>query len=272
MPELKNKRSVVTGASSGIGADMARTLASWGSGLLLVARRADRLEALAAELRSAHGVDVDCAAIDLATPDGPRALFDAAYAGGAEVDILINNAGFGDFHGYCDVPWERHAQMIQLNVATLAELSHRFGARMLARDTRCHILNVGSVVAYLPIPNFVNYCATKAYVRSFSEALAAELAGTNVRVTCLSPGATKTEFLDVAGQRIGSSQQRFLMSSHKVAMIGLNAMLRGKRNVVTGGSNKLVTFMTRLLPRRTLAWSSRKVLGRPAPALPEVSS
>lgn len=269
MPNLRNHRAVITGASSGIGADMARLLAGWGCDVLVAARRRDRLDALAARLRADHGVDAISIAVDLATAGGRAELAEAACARG--FDIWINNAGFGDYQPFVATEWARHAQMLELNVVALAELSHRAVAHLLSRGRRGYLLNVGSVVAYVPIPNFANYCGTKAYVRAFSNALAAELAGTPVTVTCLMPGATATEFAEVAGHRLSAAQRRFMMPSEQVARIGLRAMLRGRRNVVTGAPNKLTALGARLLPTRALSWAAARALGRPTRTLPEAS-
>ncbi len=251
---------------------MARILASWGCDVILAARRTDRLESLAQDLGEAYKINARAVSADLAVAGGAATLFDAATAGG-DLDILINNAGFGDYQVFAETPWERHAQMLQLNVVSLAELTHRFCARALGADRQCYVLNVGSVVSFMPMPYFANYCGTKAYVRNFTESLAAELAGTNIRVTCVSPGATKTEFTDVSGQVVSKGQQSVMMSSERVARIGLHAMLGGKRQVVTGISNKIMVFFRRLVPRRLMAWSSSKVLGKPhaRAALPEGS-
>jgi short-subunit dehydrogenase len=258
-----SRRAVITGASSGIGEDMARCLASWGWDLLIAARRLDRLESLAADLRDRHGVQVDCLSVDLAEPAGAGALFEAAYADGRDVDMLVNNAGFGDFQGYVDTPWERQAQMLQLNVVSLAELTHRFAERMLARDERGYILNVSSIVAYLPIPNFANYTGTKAYIRFFSESLASELDGTNVSVTCLVPGPTDTEFSNIARNRVSATHEKFFTQSRKVAVEGLEGALAGRRTVVVGGTIKAFALLTRLTPGRTLSWGSKQIMGKP---------
>src|SRR5262245_17966046 len=158
MADLTDQRAVVTGTSSGIGAAFARRLAARSCRLVLTARRLDRLEALAGELTAAHGVQVDCLQSDLARPDGARALFDAAWAIGP-VDILINNAGLGEYQRFLDIPWEQHAATLQVNVTSLVELTWRFANAMVARGKRGHILNVASLAAYQPIPYFANYAA-----------------------------------------------------------------------------------------------------------------
>jgi short-subunit dehydrogenase len=266
VPDLSGKTALVTGASSGIGADMARKLAAWKCNLVLTARRLDRLEALCAEL-SATGVTARAVTEDLADPAGPARLHAAVRGDG--IDILINNAGFGAYQSFADTPWQRHAELLQLNVVSLVELTYRFLPDLLARPHRSHILNVSSIAAFVSVPYFANYGATKAYVLGFSESLAAELAGTRVRVTCLCPGGTWTEFSEVAGQTLGKMARAGMMSSERCAAIGLRGMLRGRRVVVPGGGNKATQVLSRLMPRRLMGAAGARLLGKPAPpALP----
>jgi hypothetical protein len=258
--KLSGTRALVTGASSGIGAELARQLADLGADLIITARRAERLEELAAQLRDGPGVEVGVIAADLAKPGAAAALFDQAAAIGP-IDILVNNAGFGGYQSITDTPVERVLDMIDLNVRALTELTCRFVPVLLERE-RGYVLNVGSLVAWLPIPRFASYCGTKAYVRNFSESLSAELKGTGVTVTCLSPGATATEFLEVAGQKRPPVKSA-LMSPARCARIGIKAMLRGKRQVIAGGSNKLIALLAWLLPRRAVGAIAGRVIGEP---------
>ncbi len=263
-PDLSGTTALVTGASSGIGAAMARLLASWQCDLMLSARRADRLSALAGELSSAHGVDCRVLVEDLADREGPARLHRAVRETGRPIDILINNAGFAAYRAFADTGWQRHADLLQLNVVSLIELTHRFLPDLTARP-RAHILNVSSIVGpWIAIPNMASYGASKACVRSFSETLAAELAGSNVRVTCLCPGGTTTEFPEVAGQKLGAAARAGMMSAERCASIGLHGMLRGRRLVVPGGSNKLIRVASWLLPRRLVGTTAQWVLGPPA--------
>jgi uncharacterized protein len=262
-PDLRNHRAVITGASSGIGEAIARRLASWGCEVLLTARRADRLRGLAEELRHAHGVRAEWVALDLAEPDAPRMLQAVACAEGAEVDILINSAGFGQYQYFSRTPWQRNAQMIQVNVLALVELTHRFVQVMVQRARPSYILNASSVIAFTPMPFFANYAATKAYVQVFTESLAAELGGTNVSVTSLCAGGTRTEFSQAAGQRVEGLAASQLMDPDRVATIGLHAMLRRRRHVVPGHLNRLLCFCTRVLPRRMPGAVAARVLGEP---------
>jgi short-subunit dehydrogenase len=267
MPDLSGRLALVTGASSGIGAAMARQLAAWKCDVILTARRQDRLEALKGELR-ATGATVHAVREDLADPAGPARLHAAARALGS-IDILINNAGFGAYQSFADTSWPRHAELLQLNVLSLVELCHRFLPDLLARPGRAHIMNVASIAAFVAVPYFANYGGTKSYVLGFSESLAAELAATGVRVTCLCPGGTWTEFSEVAGQTLGRTARAGMMSAERCAAIGLRGMLRGRRLVVPGGGNKATHVLSRLMPRRLMGAAGARILGKPAPpALP----
>ncbi len=263
MPDLRNHRAVITGASSGIGAAMARLLAAWGCDVLLTARRELRLQALAEELQRVHGVRAEWIALDLARPEAPRLLHQRASAGGAEVDILINNAGFGQYQYFARTPWERNARMIQVNVAAPVELTYRFLQDMTRRTRRSYILNTSSVIAFTPMPFFANYAATKAYVQVFSESLAAELRGTSVSVTSLCSGGTRTEFSAAAGQPTEDMASPRLMDPAHVAAIGLRAMLRRRRHVVPGYLNRMLCLCTRVLPRSTAGTVAARVQGEP---------
>ena len=219
---------------------MAKILAGWGCAVTITARREGRLEELALALRRDFNVDVRWVACDLSERDGASRLYDDVVRAGEIIDILINNAGFGIYRAFSDIEWERQARMVQLNITALVELTHRFLPAMLALDRRCHILNVSSIGAYQPVPYFACYAASKSYVRDFSEALAHELADTNVSVTSVCPGGTRTEFIDVSGQKLGALANASMMDAHRVALVGLKAMLRRRRNVVTGIMNAIM--------------------------------
>ena len=267
--QLAGHRALVTGASSGIGADIARSLAARGADLVVSARRADRLEALAAELRAAHGVRVDVAPADLGAPGAAAALWATATAAGP-VDILINNAGFGHFRPFADVTAGRDAEMLQLNVGSLVELCHHLVATVPAGKPGW-ILNVASIAAWQAAPNFATYGASKAFVRSFSEALHYELAPRGIKVSCLCPGGTHTEFHAVAGAGdYGALARASMLPSATVAEKGVRALLRGKKTLVTGLLNKLACFLTGLAPRGLSSRASVFILGAPkTAALPE---
>ncbi len=260
MNDLKGKTALVTGASSGIGASFARLLASRGADLVLVARRAERMTALGEELRAAHGVKVTSLSIDLSARGAGLDVFERTEGAGVTVDLLINNAGFGTHSAFVDIPWEKTLEQMQLNLVTLTELTWRFARRMRERG-RGHILNVASVGAFQPTPLYATYGAGKAYVRNFSEALAYELSGSGVEVCCLCPGATETEFSEVAGQPLDRLRKLAFMSADRCARIGLRALLSGRRLVVSGWMNAFAMFLVRLLPRRLATFLAAKALG-----------
>lgn len=257
---LAGQRALVTGASSGIGAELARVLAQEGANLVLVARRAERLEALAAELRQRHGVEALVVPADLEQPDAARALFDRTEGQGLAVDVLVNNAGFGAYDDFVAIPWERHAAMLQVNVVALTQLSHLFLPKMIER--RCgHLMNVASIGAYLPCPTFGAYAASKAYVRNVTEAIDYELKGTGVRAISVCPGGTSTEFLDQANQKLKAGAGVFMMTAERCARIAVKKMLAGRRNVVTGLFNALGMWALRLVPRALYAWLGSVSMG-----------
>lgn len=267
MSGLKGKRALVTGASSGIGAAIARQLAAKGVNLVLVARRRDALDVIAAECR-ASGVTADVVVADLGVAGSAQTVWTAANG---SIDICINNAGFGYHRRFEDVDVARDVEMLQLNITTLVELSKLFVQSRAGSSERGYLLNVGSIAAYQSTPNFAVYAATKAFVRNFTEALAAEHEGSNLFITCLSPGGTKTEFHALAGAGTYSFlAKRSMMTAEKCARIGIAAMERGKRNIITGFMNKLSCFGVRLVPRRFAAWMSTRIVGiPPRAALPE---
>lgn len=267
---LEGQTALVTGASSGIGTELARQLGAMGAKLVITARRKDRLEKLAEEIQTDHHVEVVVIATDLSEPDAAMKLFEETEGRKLHIDILINNAGFGTQAPFLDIPWEKTQEQMQLNMRSLTELCWRFGRAMKERG-RGHILNVSSIGAYQPVPDFATYAAGKAYVRNFSEAIAYELADSGIKVCCLCPGGTVTEFSDVAGQEIKPSMKPFMMSAEACARIGLRALLRGRRNIVSGLSNKLMCWLLRFLPRRTMVWAAAIVTSQTAPSLPSKS-
>lgn len=243
--------TLITGASAGLGAEFARQCASRGEALALVARRRDRLDALAGQLDG----EVHVFAADLALADAAASLVDQVEAEGLVVDTLINNAGFGLGGKFVRLPLERQREMIDLNVRTLTELCRLVLPGMVERG-RGGILNVASTAAFQPGPNMAVYYASKAYVLSFSEALHHELKGTRVKVTALCPGPTATEFFDVAGVS-GSILARFAAPGEGVVRAGLRGLDRNKAIVVPGLTNKLSAGSSRFLPRAAM----RRIVG-----------
>jgi short-subunit dehydrogenase len=263
--DLKGRRALVTGASSGLGAAFARLLAARGADLVITARRADNLEALARELREGHGVQVEVIALDLAEPGAAEKLHAATEGAGHAVDVLINNAGGGIHQRFLDTAWERIARQVQLNLVALTELTHLFGRAMRGRG-RGHILNIASIGAYTPTPTYATYSATKAFVRDFTEAVAYELRGSPVRVCCLCPGGTLTEFHKAAGHTMPAAFRATFMTAERCAAVGLSALFGGRRNVVSGWMNKISMFLLRFMPRRTIVWVTALTMGAPRSA------
>ncbi|MBV9516822.1 MAG: SDR family oxidoreductase [Hyphomicrobiales bacterium] len=244
--------TLITGASAGIGAEFARLLGAAGETLVITARRQDRLEALAEELTRSHGVRVESIAMDLARKEAADLLAEKVEALGLEVRTLINNAGFGLTGDLAEQPLERLVEMLELNIVALTCLTRAFLPQMRARRTG-GIINVASTAAFLPGPYMSVYYASKAYVLSFSEAIAHELRGSGVVVTALCPGPTRSEFQRVAGMAETPLLQRLSMSSREVARLGLAGHRAGKTLVITGVGNKLTPLAARLLPRGVMA-------------------
>ena len=244
-----NKFAVITGASSGIGLELARICAREGYDLLLVARREDRLYALREELRARFRVGVEILSGDLSLQGTPDVIFTKASPGGRFVDLLINNAGFGQFGYFRDTRWETEDQMIRLNISSLVHLTKLFLPQMLSRRSG-RIMNVSSTAAFQPGPLMSVYYATKAFVESFSEALAEECRGTGVTITSLCPGPTISGFQKAAGiENIRLVRGRNIPASKDVAEYGFDAMMRGKRIAIYGWMNRAMTFSIRLAPR-----------------------
>ena len=259
------KRALVTGASSGIGAAIARELATLGVDLVLTARRRDALDAVAATCK---GVKVEIVIADLGKPDAARAVWDAAIASGP-IDILINNAGFGYFRRFDEVDWARDAELVQLNMTSLVELTRCFVDSRKTNTGQAHIVNIASTGAYQSVPNMALYAASKAFVRNFSEGLHDEHRGTPLSVTCICPGGTETAFHAASG---GGDYSWIANASTKsaefVAHAAIRAMLRGKRTVVPGLFNKLSCFFVRFVSRRFASRLATQVLGKPRFVLP----
>jgi uncharacterized protein len=256
----KGQRALVTGASSGIGASFARELARRGADLVLVARSRDKLTTLAADLNRSFGVAADVAVVDLARHSAAEDLAAELSGRDLQIDILVNNAGFGLFAPLDQADGAVLSDMVQLNVATLVDLTRLYLPGMLDRD-RGAIINVGSTAGFQPVPYMAAYGATKAFVLSFTEALWAETRGTGVRVTALCPGSTDTDFFDVAGE---DAQVGRRISPEQVVHAALRALDRRRSTVVTGGAaNWLLTNSPRLAPRQLVARMAERTM-RPA--------
>jgi short-subunit dehydrogenase len=247
--ELQGRWALVTGASSGLGVDFARELAARGANVILAARREDRLRQLGQELERGQGVAVDVVALDLSEREGPQRLFERTRAASRTVDLLVNNAGYG-LHGKAlEIPWEREAAMLDLDIRALVELTRLYAGEMVARGFG-RILQVSSIGAFQPCPTYAAYGAAKSFVLNYAQALDFELRGTGVSCTVIAPGVTATEFMKVAGQRPTWFTRATQMTSARVAAVGVAAMLRRKRVVVPGIMNKLGAWSQRLLSLR----------------------
>jgi short-subunit dehydrogenase len=254
--------ALITGASAGLGEQFANLFAQDGHDVVLVARRIDRLETLAERLRQEHDVAAQAIAADLADPAAPQRLFDEVASRGMKVDFLVNNAGFGSNGAFLDLDLAREAEMVEVNCTALVRLAHLFGRPMRERG-RGRILNVASTAAFQPGPYMATYYATKAFVLSFSEALAHELRGSGVTVTCHCPGATHTEFAAQAGLSGAKLFRRpSVASAAEVAEHGYRAMMKGTPLAVHGMLNRLVVQSVRLAPR-SVARSIAASLNRP---------
>ena len=306
--DLAGMRALVTGASSGIGAAIARELAKRGAALVITARRQGALDALASELAGAWKVRVDVVVGDLGRAGAAAEVWTAATAGGAvdrsgsagsrsaaegqrggsiegsgsagsrsaaegqrggSIDVLVNNAGFGYFRRFADAELARDAELLQLNVVSLVELSRRFVAARAGLPGRAYLLNIASIAAYQAVPQMAVYAASKSFVRDFTEALHDELRGTPVTATCVCPGGTHTEFHANAGAGdYGWLANASMLSADAVAEASVRAMLAGRRNLVPGVLNKLSCFGVRLVPRALASFLAARVMGKPKLALP----
>lgn len=242
---------LITGASSGIGLELAKCFAADGSRLILAARNTDALEKLAGELRRENKIEVIVLTADLSKAETPGRIFHELSARKIDVDILVNNAGFGAIGVFEQWPSERLVEMIQVNVAALMELTRLFLPEMIERR-RGGVLNVGSVAGFLAGPGMTVYYATKAFVLSFSEALAEEVRGTGVKVSVLCPGPTPTNFGAVAGSQNARLFRVPGTPASKVAQDGHRAFRHGKTICIPGIQNKFLVFLMRLLPRAAI--------------------
>jgi short-subunit dehydrogenase len=262
---------LITGASSGIGTELARALAARGYNLTVNARGEDRLAALADELRRAHGVRVDVHSGDLGDPGARAELIETLRTGELEVVGVCNNAGFGSVGRFHELPLAREQHMVRLNVDALHELTGAFLVRMVERASGA-ILNVASTASFQPVPGLATYAATKAFVASFSEAVHTELAGTGVSCTSLSPGPTRTEFGERAGVSgiVGRSPDFLVDSPADVARQAVDAMLAGKRSVIPSLRNKASALGGRFVPRTILLPAISRIGGAGARRASEV--
>ncbi|QSQ20342.1 SDR family oxidoreductase [Pyxidicoccus parkwayensis] len=246
---MSRKVALITGASVGLGEQFAQLFAKDGHDVILVARGAERLEALAAKLEKEHGVKAHVLPADLVQPGAPERIFETVREKGLAVDFLVNNAGFGSTGPFLEQDLAREAEMVQVNCTALLKLTHLFARPMRERGSG-RILNIASTAGFQPGPYMATYYATKAFVMSFSEALSYELKGTGVTVTCHCPGATRTEF----AQRAGNDKSRLFQrpgvaQAPDVAAHAYKSMMRGRVLTVHGALNAFAAAMVRFSPR-----------------------
>jgi hypothetical protein len=246
--------ALITGASGGIGAELAKVCAADGYDVVLVARQRAALDDLARKLSQAHGIAARTIIADLADPLAARMVFESVGA----VDILINNAGFGLRGAYAEIDWEAEARMIQVNITALAHLTRLYLPGMIARRSG-RILNVASTAAFVPGPFMAMYYSSKAFVLSFSLAVANELQGTGVTLTALCPGATRTNFFAASGTTDTKLMKGPSMSAVEVARAGYDAMMAGKPEIIAGARNRWMIWGTRFAPRKMLASIARRL-------------
>jgi uncharacterized protein len=254
--------ALITGASGGIGYELSKLFARDHYNLVLVARGADKLSQVAAELRRHFGITVKTVALDLTVPSAPKFLFDQLQREGVVIDILVNNAGFGVFGEFASTSEEEILGQIHLNIAALTDLTRLFLPAMLSRRSG-KIMNVASTAAFQPGPSMAVYYATKAYVLSFSQALANEVGRSGVVVSCFCPGATDTDFKKRAKMENSRLFKKFRpMTAEAVARDGYRGLMAGRTVVISGVKNWLVAESVRFAPRKLVTALSRWVAGK----------
>ena len=246
MPDIENFRgkwALVTGASAGIGAALARELADCGARLVLTARRGDRLEALSTEL-SARGVESRIVVADLNDPAAPQQIYDATEGSGLVIDILVNNAGLGQYGAFHTAPPQQELSQVRVNCEAVVRISRLFVPRMVQRR-RGWVLIVASTASFQPIPYLTTYAATKAFDRFFALGLAEEVGRFGVKVTAICPGPTESEFFEISR---GHTFERRVQATPEVAALGIKALARGKRLIIPNASGNFTAFLVRFFP------------------------
>jgi hypothetical protein len=260
-PAAAGSWALVTGASGGIGLEIARLLAEQGHGLVLVARSADRLAEIAAELQAAHGTATHVIARDVAGGSAAFEVRDELARAGIAVDVLVNNAGFGLHGAFVEAEWDKQLQMMELNMVALTAFARAFGADMAERG-RGRILNVASTAAFQPTPVMATYGSTKAFVLHWSLALREELRDAGVHVMAVCPGPTSSEFFKRAGLRKGTVSNSLSMSSDEVADEAYTALAHGRGQFVNGWKNWIAVVFSARIPKPLAAWVTARVLER----------
>ena len=257
------KTALITGASKGIGRELAVLFAENQCNVVLVARSWAELEELKNRLESKFDISACTIAKDLSLPNAPQEVFAELKKNRIDIDYLINNAGFGDYGAFVETKWERYDKMIALNISALTQLCHLFAHDWATQRKSGRILNLSSMAAFQPGPMMAVYFATKSFVLSLSEAIGNEFRKLGITVTALCPGPTSTNF--GAESKMSASELMSnvkIASARDVAIVGYNAMMKGKPVVIEGRQNKLIPIAIRLLPRRLVTWISGKVMRR----------
>jgi short-subunit dehydrogenase len=263
--DFNGRWALVTGASAGIGTALARELARQGARLILTARRRERLEALAAEL-TAKGAEVRIVAADLNDPAAPQQIYDATEGAGLIVDILVNNAGLGQYGAFYTSSIEQELSQVRVNCEAMVHLSRLFVPRMVERRSGW-VLVVASTASFQPVPYITTYAATKAFDRFFALGLAAEVARFGVKVTALCPGATESEFFDVAGA--GFYKTKGVQPVEPVARKAIAALARGQRTIIPYFGGKVSALMIRVIPVGFITYLIEKFTRPATTAKPE---
>jgi short-subunit dehydrogenase len=253
----QGKWAVVTGASAGIGEAIAVELAEAGVNLVLTARRRERLDLLAERLRSKHSIQTQVIVADLTLPQSPQQIFDATEGAGLQVDVLINNAGFGEYGEFLRSRMEMQLDMVQVNCTAVVHLTRLFLPAMAARRQGA-VMIVASTASYQPVPYLATYGATKAFDRMLAEALAEEMKRHGVRVSALCPGPTESEFTQVSGVRLGD--RRKPQSAMPVARLGLEALAQGKHSIIPYLRGRVQVFAQRFMPRTVVTSAVERML------------
>jgi len=259
---MRTETALITGAASGIGLALAREFAKHGHNLILTSRVRSELREVAGELTSKYNVEVGTIAADLQDPKTPEQLFDAVRREAVLVDILVNNAGLGYRGRFWEIPLEDQLSIIRVNNEAVVRLTHLFLPQMIRRN-KGRLMNTASIAGFEPGPLLAVYHASKAFVLSFTEALAVELEDTDITVTALCPGATDTDFFIKAGMEDTKAFQKGpVMAPQEVAELGYKALMRGDRTVVAGASNKALVFARRFMTEGAQAKMNKKFYER----------
>jgi uncharacterized protein len=258
---VEREVALITGASSGIGRELTKLFAEYGFDLVLVARNEAALNEIASQLTARQPVSVTVVAKDLSLPQAPEEIYDTLKQASIAVDVLVNNAGTQVYGALQDTDTSEQLRLIQVNLVALTHLTMLFGREMVDRG-RGRILNVASTGAFSPTPLNAIYCATKAYVLSFSEAIARDLEGTGVTVTCLCPGATETRFAKRAGIENVRLFQAFVMNARDVARAGYRGLMSSKTTVVPGVYNQILVSLVRFTPRSLVTRIGKYLMSR----------